>query len=188
MIDERGQHYLDRIRNAAQHMGNLIDGLLQLSRIGRKDMHIGACDISALARQVVATLREQEPSRAIEVAVDEGIVVQADAQLLRIALDNLLGNAWKFTTTTASPRIAISAHRQGGATVFAIRDNGVGFDMAYASKLFGAFQRLHRQSEFPGTGIGLATVAKIASRHRARIWAESAVDQGAAFFIAFPIT
>ncbi|MCW5805111.1 MAG: PAS domain-containing protein, partial [Deltaproteobacteria bacterium] len=186
VLDERGRDYLARVRAAAQHMGKLIDGLLQLSRIGRSELELGPCDLSQLARDAALVLREQSPGRTVDVAIEDGIAAPGDAGLLRIVLDNLIGNAWKFTAKVAAPRIEVFAERRADAVTLAVRDNGAGFDMTYAGKLFGAFQRLHRQSEFPGTGIGLATVAKIAGRHRGRVWAESAAGAGATFYVQLP--
>ena len=185
-LDAKGQHYLERVRNAAKHMASLIDGLLHLSRIGRMELELGAVDLSAIAREVARALCEHEPERAVAIDIEDGITVHGDPQLLRIALDNLLGNAWKFTSKAPDARIAVGCVQREGKPVLVVRDNGVGFDMAYANRLFGAFQRLHRQSDFPGTGIGLATVQRIVSRHRGRIWAEAELDHGAAFYLSIP--
>jgi light-regulated signal transduction histidine kinase (bacteriophytochrome) len=167
-------------------MASLIDGLLQLSRIGRKEIQHAACDLSRLAREVSRMLHEQDPHRTTTFEIEDGLTAQGDPQLLRIVLDNLLGNAWKFTARTPGAKIEVGSIVREGKRVYFVRDNGVGFDMAYATKLFGAFQRLHHQSEFPGTGIGLATVQRIVGRHRGKIWAEAAPDRGAAFFLSIP--
>jgi PAS domain S-box-containing protein len=176
-----GHEHLTRVRAAAQRMARLIDDLLSLSRLSRSDLQRGRVDLSALCREVVARLREAEPERAVEVAIEDDLVAQGDPRLLAVALENLLGNAWKFTRQRGDARIAVSATRGDGPTIFHVDDNGAGFDMAYIDKLFGVFQRLHRQDQFEGTGIGLATVQRIVHRHGGRIWAEGRVDGGATF-------
>jgi light-regulated signal transduction histidine kinase (bacteriophytochrome) len=163
-------------------MGQLIEDLLNLSRVSRAALELREVDVSELAGQVVADLRSREPARQVEVAVWEDMRAQADQRLLRAALENLVGNAWKFTAKKEPARIEVGALRDGGATTFFVRDNGAGFDMAYADKLFGAFQRLHAAAEYPGTGIGLATVQRIVSRHGGRIWADAQPGKGAAFY------
>ncbi len=162
-------------------MGELIDDLLQLSRITRAEMHTERVDLSAIARSIAARLQEGEPQRQVEFIIQNGLSAIGDAHLLEVMLTNLLSNAFKFTGKTADARIEFGLI-QGERRVFFVRDNGAGFDMAYAKKLFGAFQRMHKDSEFPGTGIGLATVQRIINRHGGRVWAESAVNQGATFF------
>jgi PAS domain S-box-containing protein len=187
-VDATGRDYIDRMRKAAAHMGSLIDGLLQLSRVGTGELRFGPCDLSGIARDAATALREAHPEAATQVMIEDGLVAYGDARLLRIALDNLLGNAWKFTGKTAEPRIEVRAQAGAERTlVFVVRDNGVGFDLARATKLFAAFQRFHVPADFPGTGLGLATVNKIITRHRGRIWAESAVGKGAAFFVSLPL-
>jgi PAS domain S-box-containing protein len=181
-----GRDHLDRVRKAAQRMARLIDDLLQLSRISRGELRATRCDLTGLARTTFRMLREREPGRVVELVVAEGLVVTADAQLLEIALDNLVGNAWKFTANTPNARIELLAELVGTEIVITVRDNGAGFDMAYAAKLFLPFQRLHTATEFPGTGIGLATVARIVRRHDGRVWATGAVDSGATFHVALP--
>ena len=178
-LDDQGREHLDRVRRAAQQMGALIDDLLQLSRIGRTELHREWVEMGVLAREVAAELLEAEPTRDVEFLVSDGVVAEADPDLMRVVLANLLGNAWKFTSTREHARIEFGA-RDAGHEIF-VRDNGVGFDMAYAAQLYGAFQRLHRTDEFPGTGIGLATVQRIVHRHGGRIWAESEPDRGATF-------
>lgn len=185
-LDARGEDYLRRVRAAAQTMGELIDDLLQLSRVGRADLRREAVDLSAIARTVLAELGRSDPERRVSVAVAEGLAAEGDFRLLRVVLDNLLGNAWKFTARVAEPRIEVGTIA-GGETFF-VRDNGAGFDMAYADKLFAPFQRLHGAHEFPGTGIGLATVHRIVDRHGGRVWAESAVGQGATFCFTLSAT
>jgi two-component system, sensor histidine kinase and response regulator len=182
VLDVQGQHYLQRVREASQDMGQLIDDLLNLSQVTRRDIRCTTFDISALAHAVAAELRETQPGRQVEFVIAPGLVVNADATLLRVVLANLLGNAWKFTGTQAQARIEFGVTQQEGHTVYVVRDNGVGFDMAYADKLFGAFQRLHRTTDFAGTGIGLATVQRIIHRHGGHVWAEGAVNQGATFY------
>src|ERR1700742_4483383 len=167
-------------------MGNLIDDLLQLSRVGRAAIHRDRIDLSAIANAVVEELRTKDPERAIAVRVQERLLADADAGLVRIVFDNLLGNAWKFTMKAEAARIDVEAKWDAGAATFCVRDNGAGFSMEYAESLFRPFQRLHSESDFPGTGIGLATVHRIIDRHGGKIWAESAVGQGAAFFFTIP--
>jgi PAS domain S-box-containing protein len=182
-LDALGQDYLRRIREAAQRMGELIDALLLLARVTRAELHRQTVDLSALAQAIAAELRQREPGRAVTFAIAEGLQASGDPRLLRIALENLLGNAWKFTATHAQARIEVGVLPQAdGGPVYFVRDDGVGFDMAYADKLFGAFQRLHRAREFAGAGIGLATVRRIIQRHGGRIWAEAAVERGATFY------
>jgi light-regulated signal transduction histidine kinase (bacteriophytochrome) len=180
-LDDEGRRYLNYLRESAQRMGRLIDDLLALSRVTRAELVREPVDLAELARSVVAQLQRTDPDRRMEIAIDADIAAQGDARLLRIALENLLGNAWKFTAKRAEARIAVGVTSENGRAYF-VRDNGAGFDMAYASKLFGVFQRLHSASEFEGTGIGLATVQRIISRHGGRIWATGEVDRGATFF------
>ncbi len=181
-LDATGQDYLRRVRAAAQRMGELIDDLLHLSRVSRAEMRHDRVDLSELARIVAAELRKRHPDRDVVVSVQDGLVANGDARLMRVVLENLLGNAWKFTAK--SPRASIEFGARVGKgegerqTVYFVRDNGAGFDMAYAGKLFAPFQRLHAESDFPGTGIGLATVQRVVDRHGGRIWAESGVGQG----------
>jgi light-regulated signal transduction histidine kinase (bacteriophytochrome) len=181
-LGEQGRRYLENVRRSAQRMGRLIDDLLILSRITRSEMRRQTVDLTELARSVISTLQVNEPERKVECVVAEGLMVQGDEGLLRAALENLLGNAWKFTGKRAAARIEFTMLRKEGATVYVVRDNGAGFDMTYAGKLFGTFQRLHSSDEFEGTGIGLATVHRIITRHGGQIWAEGAVDHGASFF------
>jgi signal transduction histidine kinase len=181
-LDERGREYLGRVRRAAQTMGRLIDDLLQLARITRKEMQCDPVNLSSLAEQVVSELQTGDPERQVDVEIAPGLCAVGDPGLLRAALANLLGNAWKFTAKTSHPHIEFGAFQQNGDRGFYVRDNGAGFDMAYAGKLFGAFQRLHQASDFEGTGIGLATVQRVINRHGGRIWAEGAVGQGAVFY------
>jgi PAS domain S-box-containing protein len=180
-LDAEGTDHLKRVREAAQRMGRLIDDLLSLSRVARNDMARDDVDLSALAREVVGRLGEASPGRSVEVTIEDGLTARADARLMGVALDNLLGNAWKFTSRRADARIELG-RSPDGERPFYVRDNGAGFDMAYAAKLFVAFQRLHKQSDFEGTGIGLATAQRVVHRHGGRIWAEAEVDRGATFY------
>jgi signal transduction histidine kinase len=184
-LDAEDYDYLRRIRAAAQRMGQLIDDLLTLSRIARGDLHHEVVDVSALARAIADELSARSPDRRVEVVVEDGIRVRGDRRLLLVALENLLDNAWKFTSKVPSARIEIGQTVTDRDFVVYVRDNGAGFDMTFADKLFGAFQRLHTEHEFPGTGIGLATVRRIVHRHGGRVWAESH-PPGATFYFALP--
>ncbi|MDI6696917.1 MAG: histidine kinase dimerization/phospho-acceptor domain-containing protein [Anaerolineales bacterium] len=181
-LDEQGRHYLERIRAGAQRMGELINDLLDLSRVGRSEMRRQPVDLSALARQIATELQASEPQRVAVFEIQDDLIVEGDAHLLGLALTNLLENAWKFSRSRRSASIKIGKYQQGRETVFFVQDNGVGFDMTYVNKLFSPFQRLHGMHEFPGTGIGLATVKRILQRHGGRIWAEAKLDQGATFY------
>ncbi|MCK7579666.1 MAG: PAS domain S-box protein [Chromatiales bacterium] len=181
-LDAEAQDYLNRVRNAVQRMGVLIDDLLDLSRVGRAAMHVTAVDLSSLAAEAVAQLRHGDPARTVEVDIAPGITAQGDPRLLRVVLENLLGNAWKYTGRTAAAHIAFATGTSNGQRVYRIADNGAGFDMQYADKLFRPFQRLHTLQEFPGSGVGLATVARIVHRHGGRVWAEGEPGRGASFF------
>jgi DNA-binding response OmpR family regulator len=181
-LDDKGRQYLRSVRDSAQHMASLIDGLLALSRVTRGEFERTNVDLSAIARGVADRLAHSTPQRNVEIAISKGLEAECDSRLMRIVFENLLGNAWKFTASRASAKIEIGALNEAARTVFFVRDNGAGFDMAYASKLFRVFQRLHSAKEFEGTGIGLATVQRVVQRHGGRIWAEAAVDSGAAFF------
>ncbi|MFD2113265.1 sensor histidine kinase [Thiorhodococcus fuscus] len=180
-IDATGQDYLGRIRAAAQHMGELIDDILSLSRITRIELQRERIDLSAMAREILADLHASEPDRKIETRIEPELNAYADARLIHVALQNLLANAWKFTSKTQTARIEFGCQETDEGPAFFVRDNGAGFDMAYADKLFGAFQRLHQNSDFPGTGIGLATVQRVIRKHGGQIWAKAAVGQGASF-------
>jgi len=181
-LDELANHYLGRIRNGSQRMGQLIDDLLKLSRLTRSRMRAEKVNLSALAQQVADEYHEAEPDRDVQVDIQPNLIVRGDPQLLRVVLVNLLGNARKFTSKCSSPLIEFGKTKWKDQTAFFVRDNGAGFDMTYSNKLFGAFQRLHGEHEFPGTGIGLATVKRIIRRHGGEVGAESAVDQGATFY------
>jgi signal transduction histidine kinase len=181
-LDEQARRYLQRVRAGTQRMSALIDDLLNLSRVTRAPLRKEPIDLTELARGVVAELRRREPVREVSVEIAEGLKARGDAHLVTIVFENLLGNAWKFTAKRLDARIAIGQAKEADETVFYARDNGAGFDMAYADKLFGAFQRLHTQGDYEGTGIGLATVHRVVSKHGGRIWAESAPGQGATFY------
>ena len=183
-LDDTGCDYLQRLRGASQRMGQLIDDMLHLARISRTQMNVEKVNLSELALQILTERQQQEPQRQVEVLIEPSLTVLGDAPLLRIVLDNLLGNAWKFTGKTSQPFIEFGCQQEPETKelVFFVRDNGAGFDMAYAHKLFGVFQRLHHAKEFSGTGIGLATVNRIIHRHGGRIWADSQVNEGATFF------
>ncbi|MCL5105617.1 MAG: PAS domain S-box protein [Armatimonadetes bacterium] len=181
-LDARGQDYLHRVRAAAQRMARLIDDILDLSRASRADVHRQRVDLSATAREIVDYIQKSQPERTAQINIAENLTVDADPHLLRIALDNLLGNAWKFTGSQDIAAIELGRIELNGEKVYYVKDNGAGFDPKYADKLFSPFQRLHNESEFPGTGIGLALTQHIVRKHGGRIWAESAVDQGATFY------
>jgi PAS domain S-box-containing protein len=181
-LDAAGLRYLERIRAAAQRMAALIDDLLNLSRVTRSEFRREPVDLTRIASQALANLQRFEPVRTIDVTIAEGMHASGDARLLGIVFDNLLGNAWKFTSKTNAPHIEVGVATEAGERVYFVRDNGAGFDPAYRDKLFGVFQRLHTVSDFPGTGIGLATVLRIVERHGGRVWADGAVGQGATFY------
>jgi light-regulated signal transduction histidine kinase (bacteriophytochrome) len=205
-LDAQGQHYLQRVRTATTHMQQLIDDLLNLSRATHREIWLQAVDLSALASRVAAQLRKTEPGRQVEFVIEPDVLVEGDTRLLHVALENLLGNAWKYTAKHPRARIEFgkifdfrlpicdsgsgseieSQESQIENPVFFVRDDGAGFDMAYADKLFGVFQRLHGEAEFEGTGIGLTTVQRIIHRHGGEIWAEGAMERGATFYFTLP--
>jgi DNA-binding response OmpR family regulator len=185
-LSQRGQDHLRRVRAAAQRMGELIDDLLLLSRVSRAELTRRLADLSEIARAAAAELRNKDPEREVELLIQDGLVVDADPRLMRVALDNLLGNAWKFTARIEHARIEVAAEQRQVGTVYLVRDNGVGFEMHYVDRLFRPFQRLHSEAEFPGTGIGLATVQRIIDRHGGRVWAEGAVGRGATVYFTVP--
>jgi light-regulated signal transduction histidine kinase (bacteriophytochrome) len=180
-LDDDGRKYLHYVRDSAQQMARLIDDLLALSRVTRGELNRGETHVSSLARSIVSRLQRENPDRKVDVVVADGIVADCDDRLLTIVLENLIGNAWKFTSKRHDARIEVGVMEDDPRTYF-VRDNGAGFDMSYASKLFGVFQRLHSATDFEGTGIGLATVQRIIRRHGGRIWAQGQVDHGAAFY------
>jgi signal transduction histidine kinase len=181
-LDEKARDYLNRIRAAAQRMSQLIEDMLELSRMGRAEMSVRPVDLVPVAEAVVGEIRKNEPGRAVEfVSVPED-KVKGDPRLLRIVLENLLRNAWKFSSKVEKPRIELGVSREGDTTAHFVRDNGAGFDSAHAGRLFQPFQRLHSNAEFEGTGIGLAIVQRIIRRHRGRVWAEGVPGKGATIF------
>ena len=188
-LDTTGQDYLQRVRTATQRMRDMIDGLLTLSRNTRGELFYIQVDLSALAQTIAGDLQQTQPERQVEWIIADGLIAEGDARLLRMVLENLLGNAWKFSARHPHARIEFGGLPQDdGNPVYFVRDNGAGFDMAYVNKLFGTFQRLHSMSEFAGTGIGLATVQRIIHRHGGRVWAEAAVDHGATFYFTLSST
>jgi signal transduction histidine kinase len=186
LSDAEQRDFLDRIVDAASRIEQIIEGLLLLAGVTRAPLNITRVDLSALARSAISNLQKAEPERSVRVEIDSDLVAQADERLMRVALENLICNAWKFTRKTPNPRIEFRSELQDGRRVFFVRDNGAGFDMAAAEKLFRGFERLHSRADFEGTGIGLRTVAKIIERHGGRIWAEGKVGAGATFYFAFP--
>jgi PAS domain S-box-containing protein len=183
-LDIQGKDYLIRIRTAVKRMAELIEDLLQLSRITRTEINIEKINLTRIARFVIDELQKSQPQRQVEIRIAEDLEETADSKLMRIVLENLLGNAWKFTGKQAQAVIEFGLTNENNKKVYFIRDNGVGFDMAYADKLFAPFQRLHAEDEFPGTGIGLATVRRIIHRHGGRVWAEGEKDKGATFYFS----
>jgi light-regulated signal transduction histidine kinase (bacteriophytochrome) len=182
-LTAQGRHYLDRIGAGVHRMQDLTEGLLALANLSRTSLRHKAVDLAALARDAVAACRERSPERVADIVVPAALPAFGDPRLLAQLVENLVGNAWKFTGGRERARIEVgSTPGPGGCVVYFVRDNGAGFDMAYAAKLFEPFQRLHAQEEFQGTGIGLAIVHKVVTRHGGRIWAEAAPDQGASFF------
>jgi PAS domain S-box-containing protein len=181
VLDEEGRQHLGRIQANVERMAQMIDDLLDLSRATRTELRRDRADLSALGREVIAELRARDPDRAVDVIIPDGMVAPGDPHLIRLVLQNLLGNAWKFTAQTAGPVIRMSRDTQDGIDVFTVRDNGAGFDMRYAQKLFSPFQRLHSTNDFEGTGIGLAIVHRIVTRHGGQIRAEGRPGHGASF-------
>jgi light-regulated signal transduction histidine kinase (bacteriophytochrome) len=184
-LDATSRGHLQRVVQASEHMGALIDALLELAGTTRTELAPSAVSLSAISEAIVDDLRRRDPQRVVEVAIAGGLVARADPRLARALLENLISNAWKFTGRREHARIEVGERRDGSERTFFVRDNGAGFDQAYADKLFKPFQRLHG-SEFPGTGIGLATVQQIVDRHRGRIWATTAPGEGATFWFSLP--
>ncbi len=185
-LDDEGKNYLRRVCAASKHMGELIDDLLSLSRVTRAELQRETVDLSALASSIAAELKQTDPQRAVDFVISPGLLTEGDGGLLRVALQNLIQNAWKFTATQPRAKIEFGLANQNGKSSYFVRDNGAGFDMDYADKLFGPFQRLHSTSEFEGTGIGLATVQRIVRRHGGRVWAEGELNRGATFYFSLP--
>ncbi|HPG01047.1 MAG TPA: CHASE4 domain-containing protein [Kiritimatiellia bacterium] len=182
VVPEEVMDNLKRVRAAAQRMGRLIDGLLMLSRLTRRELHVEKVDLGGLVRLILQDYQKNEPTRDVSIVVQDGVQAQGDPELLRIVLQNLVDNAWKFTGRQERAMIEFGEDQRDGRRIFFVRDDGAGFDMQYASKLFGAFQRLHAPSEFEGTGLGLATVQRIIHRHGGSVWAEAEVGKGATFY------
>ena len=181
-LDATAQEHLHRVRRAAQRMAALIDDMLNLSRVTRCELHREKLDLTAVARSIAADLQEADPGRRVEFVIESGLTAVGDPQLLRAAMENLLRNSWKYTSGHPTARIEFGRSKKKEKHSFLVRDDGAGFDPRYADRLFGAFQRLHTAEEFPGTGIGLATVQRIIHRHGGEVWAEGAVEKGATFY------
>jgi PAS domain S-box-containing protein len=181
-LDEQGKQYIERVRSETQRMGHLIDDMLQLSRLTRAEMTTGPVDLSALAQAIAGRLQAEASLRHVDLNIQAGLTAEGDVHLLEIVLTNLLDNAFKFTAKRAEACIEFGQTELQGQRVFFVRDNGAGFDMTYAQKIFGAFQRMHKVSEFPGTGVGLAIVQRIIHRHGGRVWAEAEVERGTTFY------
>ncbi len=184
-LDDEGKAYLRRISNATDRMGQIIEDLLQLSRITRADIKRTEVDLGSMVKALAADLKLNAPEREVEFVIDD-IIVHADAGLMRIVIENLITNSWKFTSKQPQARIEFSSQHEDGKTICFVRDNGAGFDMAHILKLFTPFQRLHSESAFPGTGIGLAIVKSILERHGGRVWAEGEVGRGATIYFELP--
>lgn len=180
-LEPTAQSYLDCIVRAARKMEGLLEALLFLSRVTRQDLTLVEVDLAALARQCADSLRQADPARHVEFRIAEKMPVKADPQLMRTAIEHLLGNAWKFTAKKERATIEFGEKREGENTVYYVRDDGAGFDLRFAERLFGPFQRMHREEEFPGLGIGLATVQRIVHRHGGKIWADAEIGNGATF-------
>jgi len=180
-LDEKSRHYLRRIHDSALRMSTLIEDLLSLSRINRSELTRRPVDLSQIAAESAATVRDRHPGREVELTIEPGMTVNGDTRLLRIALENLLDNAWKYSAGASPAKVVVGSQPAPEGQAYFVRDNGVGFDMQYASKLFGPFQRLHTEAQFPGTGIGLVTVQRILARHGGRVWAQAEPDRGATF-------
>jgi light-regulated signal transduction histidine kinase (bacteriophytochrome) len=186
-LDDKSRHYLQRIHDASMRMSGLIEDLLNLSRIGRSELTARPISLSQIAMEAAAAIRERHPAREVQLEVASDLEVSADPRLLRIALENLLSNAWKYTARAAQARVSVGMQNSENGPVYFVRDNGVGFDMKYADKLFVPFQRLHPEAEFPGSGIGLVTVQRIIARHGGRIWADAKPDEGATFYFTLKV-
>jgi light-regulated signal transduction histidine kinase (bacteriophytochrome) len=185
-LDDTGRNYLERIRRAIRHMSQLIDDMLKLSWVTRSAFRRESVDLSKMFREIIKKSQKYDPARIVGVSIQKGIIIEGDRDLMRIVLTNLIDNAWKFTGRKARPKIEFGMTNQAGKKAVFIRDNGVGFDMTYVGKLFGTFQRLHTTAEFPGTGIGLATIQRIIHRHGGQVWAEGEVGKGATFYFTLP--
>jgi len=180
-LDDKSRHYLRRIHDSSLRMSTLIEDLLSLSRINRSELTLRPVDLSQIAAESGATVRDRYPGRAVELTIEPGMTVNGDTRLLRIAMENLLDNAWKYSAGATPAKIEVGSQPTPEGRIYFVRDNGIGFDMQYAGKLFGPFQRLHSEAQFPGSGIGLVTVQRILARHGGRIWAHAEPDRGATF-------
>jgi signal transduction histidine kinase len=187
-LDQTANRYLNRIRDGSVRMAGLIQDLLGLSRVTQQSLERRPIDLLPTIEAAVKTLREAEPARSVTFVAPATLHAHGDPKLLSLALSNLLANAWKYTSKSPAPRVEVGSLQQEGETVYYVKDNGAGFNPEYADRLFRPFVRLHAESEFPGTGIGLATVARIINRHGGRVWAEGKVDAGATFFFTLPIS
>ena len=183
-LGEAGIDYLNRVRKNAQHMARLIDSMLQLSRLTRAELDVKHVNLSELVMDIFHKLQEDNPDHRVEIQVDQDMMIKGDRGLIRVLMENLLSNAWKYSAKNPAPRIEVGSYQEDGESVYFVRDNGAGFDMRYVSKLFGAFQRLHSPDEFQGTGIGLATVQRVIARHHGRVWGEGKVGEGATFYFS----
>jgi signal transduction histidine kinase len=186
-ISDEARHYLENIHDSARNMNLLVDDMLRLSRISRAELRVETFDLSDIAFEIIQQLQAESPERKADIHIQTPLRVRGDRSLMKIALENLLGNAWKFSVKKDVTEIGVGARKIEGETVFFVRDNGIGFDMKYAGKLFGAFQRLHSEREFDGTGIGLAIVQRVMSRHDGKIWVESSPDNGTTFFFTLKL-
>jgi light-regulated signal transduction histidine kinase (bacteriophytochrome) len=185
-LNAESRESLDRVRKAGQRMERIVDGLLTLARVARDEVHFTTVDLSALAHAIAGELQAGQPGRQAQFIIAPGLTINADPDLMHIALENLLRNAWKFTGRSPAVRIELGVMQRDRDDVYFVRDNGAGFDMNFANKLFRPFQRLHHMSEFEGTGVGLATVSRIIRRHGGQVWAEGATGNGATFFFTVP--
>ena len=185
-LDDTARDYIQRVRKNVRRMTQLIDDLLILSRVTRKEIETSRIDLSALCHEVIEQLRSAQPERTVQFEIEDAISTWGDPGLIRIVMGNLLSNAWKYTSRADGAKISFSATRENGITTYKLQDNGVGFDMKYADKLFEVFQRLHGKDEFEGTGVGLATVKRAINRHHGSIWTKGEQDKGASFFFTLP--
>jgi light-regulated signal transduction histidine kinase (bacteriophytochrome) len=182
VLDDQGREYVERIQTITRNMNELIEALLRLSQVTRSELKLSEVDLSSAAREISQNLMTTQPDRSVEFVIPESLVVNADAKLMAALLENLFGNAWKFTNKHAKARIELGMIERSGQKIYYVRDDGAGFDPAYSDKLFAVFQRLHSLNDFEGTGIGLALTQRIVHRHGGRIWAEGQLEQGATFY------
>jgi len=184
-LDETAVDYLNRIRNSTQNMNTIIESLLNLSRINKEPINLEQVDLSSMAKEIINELESEQPDRNVDIVIADNLKVSADSSLMMIVLNNLLGNAWKYSEKNTQAKIEVGVDTQANENVYFVKDNGAGFDMKFADKLFGAFQRFHQDHEFEGTGIGLATVKRIIQRHNGRVWAKAEKNKGAIFYFSF---